>query len=139
MRITLKTPFDKLELLVKVQYDYTKPIVKHSIDEHGRSVVTRWRERKTTVTCRKFDEEKNPDSMTLYVGTTVCDYRDSKKYTRRKGREIAWANAIAAMVEDGFINRDEADVLQAAGLSYTNAVIDMTNGVENAQICRKVD
>lgn len=137
MRITLKTQFDKLELLVKVQYDYTKPIVKHILDEYGRNVVTTWRERKTTVTCRKFDEEKNPASKTLYVGTTVCDYRDMKKFSKRKGREIAWANAIAAMVEEGFINRDEADVLQAAGLSYTNAVIDMTKGVENAQICRK--
>lgn len=139
MRITLKTQFDKLELLVKVQYDYTKPIVKRSRDEYGRNVITTWRERKTTVTCRKFDEKKDPDSKTLYVGTTVCDYRDVKKFSRRKGREIAWANAIAAMVEEGFINRDEADVLQAAGLSYTNATIDMTQGVEKAMISRKVD
>lgn len=127
MRIILKTQDYSRELIVKIRYDKTKPQVKYSKDKYGRSIAIAWSENKTTVQCREYDPKQEPNSQTIYVGSTVCDYRDIKQYTRKIGREIAWDNCIIEMYNQNFITRNEAIQLQKCGLNATTSVIDMTD------------
>lgn len=130
MRITMKTQYDTLDLIVKIAYDYTDPIVKRTTDKYGREVITTWREHRTTVKCYEYSKK----STSCYVGTAICDYRDKKQYDKKKGREIAWANALEKMVNIGFIDKFEAFVLQSAGLNCTRAKIDMTDKKRGCRI-----
>lgn len=123
MRITLKTQYDTLDLIVKIVYDYTDPIVKHAKDKYGRDVTTTWREHRTTVKC--YEHGKSVDEC--YVGVSICDFHDNKQYDKKKGREIAWSNALEKMVNIGFIDKFEAFALKNVGLDCTSATIDLTN------------
>ena len=128
MRITIKNTINgdvqTKELIVKVQYDKTKPIVKHEKDEFGRNVFTIWQERKTTVSVQKYDPNKTA-SRTVYVGTTTCDYHDAKNYSKKLGKQIAWLNCINELVENNVVNGDEADALEAIELDATAFELDM--------------
>ena len=101
MRIIIKNSNRKnriRELIVKVLYDETKPIIKTQKDQYGRFIVTTWKERKTTVSAREYFPELEKDRMTVYYGTTVCDYRDAKQFNKKTGRCIAWMNCIDEIV-----------------------------------------
>jgi len=128
MRITIKNTINgdvqTKELIVKVQYDNTKPIVKHEKDEFGRNVFTIWQERKTTVSVQKYDPNKTA-SRTVYVGTTTCDYHDAKHNSKKLGKQIAWLNCINELVENNVVNGDEADALEAIELDATAFELDM--------------
>lgn len=123
MRITMKTQYDTLDLIVKIKYDYTDPMTKHVRDKYGRDVIIIWREHKTTVKCYEYGAK----DKSCYVGESVCDFRDSKQYDKKKGREIAWANALEKMVNIGFIDKFEALALKTVGLNCTRAKIDLTS------------
>ena len=130
MRITLKHTIDgkqvNRELIVKIQYDFTKPFVKTDKDQYGRWVITTWRERKTTVYVHEYDHEALPNSKTVYVGTTVCDYHDDKHYSKKTGRCLAWYNALDEMFKQGVIDEDEHDALSALELNATAYELDLT-------------
>ena len=128
MRITIKNTINgdvqTKELIVKVQYDKTKPIVKHEKDEYGRNIFTIWQERKTTVSVQKYDPDKTA-SRTVYVGTTTCDYHDAKRYSKKLGKHLAWLNCINELVENNVVTGDEADALEAIELDATAFELDM--------------
>lgn len=128
MRIIIKNSNRKnrvRELIVKVLYDETKPIVKTQKDQYGRLIVTTWKERKTTVSAREYFQEAKNDKMTVYYGTTVCDYRDAKQFNKKTGRCIAWMNCIDELYNHGVINEHEADMLDMIELDATSFEIDM--------------
>lgn len=132
MRITLKNTINgkekKRDLIVKIQYDFTKPLTatEPEKDEYGRTVIKVWREKRTTVSVYEFDPVREPESKTVYVGTTVCDYHDAKKYSKKKGRMIAWHNALDELIDKDIISHDEYDALFDLGLSATSYEIDFT-------------
>lgn len=128
MRIIIKNSNRKnriRELIVKVLYDETKPIVRTQKDQYGRLIVTTWKERKTTVSAREYFQEAKNDKMTVYYGTTVCDYRDAKQFNKKTGRCIAWMNCIDELYNHGVINEHEADMLDMIELDATSFEIDM--------------
>ena len=128
MRITIKNTINgkvsSKELIVKVQYDLSKPIVKKEKDKFGRFVFTAWQEKITTVCAHYYDPEKT-DSRTTWSGQTVCDYHDLKHYSKKYGKKLAWLNCINEMVADGAITSDEADALDCIDLNATSFVLDM--------------
>lgn len=128
MRIIIKDSSCKRktrELIVKVLYDQTKPIIKTQKDQYGRFIVTAWKERKTTVSAREYFPELEKDRMTVYYGTTVCDYRDSKQFNKKTGRCIAWMNCIDELLMNGVIDEHEADMLDKIELDATSFEVDM--------------
>lgn len=132
MRITIKNTVNgkvlSKELLVKVQYDKTKPIVKHETDQYGRSVFTVWKENITTVSCNEYDPEKT-SSYTTYTGTTTCDYHDAKKYSKKLGKQIAWLNCVDELLSNGVINEDEARALEMIKLDANVFELDMAKKI----------
>lgn len=126
MRIRIKNPDGTRELIVKVQYDFTDVKETYSTDEYGREVRYAWTEKITTVTCHEYDPDRIPASTSVFIGNAVCDYRDSKRFSKAKGRNIAWKNCITEMLDKGFVTKDEAIALFIVGTSGTNAEIDMT-------------
>lgn len=130
MRITIKHTINsevkQRDLIVKIQYDFTKPLTATETekDEYGRTVIKVWREKRTTVTVYEFDPVREPESKTVYVGTTVCDYHDVKKYSKKKGRIIAWHNALDELIDKNIISHGEYDVLFDLDLSATSYEID---------------
>lgn len=126
MRIRIKNPDGTRELIVKVQYDFTDVKEAFSKDEYGRDVRYTWTEKITTVQCHEYDPVSIPTSKSVFIGNAVCDYRDSKRFSKVKGRNIAWKNCIAEMLVKGFVTKDEAIALYIVGTSGTNAEIDMT-------------
>ena len=95
-------------------------------DEYGRDVCYHWTEKVTTVTCHEFDPTSIPTSKTSFVGNAICDYRDMKRFSKAKGRSIAWKNCIVEMLDKNFVTREEAIALSIVGTSGTIAEIDMT-------------
>ncbi len=126
MRIKIKNSKGTRELVVKVQYDFTDVKEACSTDEYGRDVCYRWTEKITTVTCHEYNPASIPTSKSVFVGNAICDYRDSKRFSKAKGRNIAWKNCIAVMVDKGFVTKEEAIALYLVGTSGTIAEIDMT-------------
>lgn len=126
MRIKIKNSNGTRELIVKVQYDLTDTKEAFGKDEYGRDVCYHWTEKVTTVTCHEFDPASIPTSKTSFVGNAICDYRDSKRFSKAKGRNIAWKNCIAEMLVKGFVTKEEAIALYIVGTSGTIAEIDMT-------------
>lgn len=128
MRITIKNTINgkvlSKELIVKVQYDKTKPIVKYEKDQYGREVFTVWQEKITTVSCHEYDSEKT-SSYTTYAGTTTCDYHDAKHYSKKLGKQIAWLNCVDELLSNGVINEDEADALDMIELDANVFELDM--------------
>lgn len=126
MRIKIKNPNGTRELIVKVQYDLTDMKEAFGKDKYGRDVCYTWTEKVTTVTCHEFDPADIPASKSVFIGNAVCDYRDSKRFSKAKGRNIAWKNCIAEMLVKGFVTKEEAIALYIVGTSGTIAEIDMT-------------
>ena len=126
MRIKIKNSNGTRELIVKVQYDFTDVKESYSTDEYGRDVHYTWTEKVTTVKCHEYDPASIPTSRSIFVGNAICDYRDSKRFSKAKGRNIAWKNCIAEMLVKGFVTEEEAIALYLVGTSGTNAEIDMT-------------
>ena len=126
MRIIIKNPNGTRELIVKVQYDLTDMKEACRKDEYGRDVRYTWTEKITTVTCHEFDPASIPTSKTVFVGNAICDYRDMKRFSKAKGRNIAWKNCIVEMLDKNFVTSEEAIALSIVGTSGTNAEIDMT-------------
>ena len=130
MRITLKRTIDgkqvNRELIVKIQYDFTKPFVKTDKDQYGRWVITTWRERKTTVYVHEYDHEALPNSKTVYAGTTVCNYYDDKHYSKKTGRRLAWLHTLDEMFMQGVIDEDEHDALSVLELNATAYELDLS-------------
>ena len=126
MRIIIKNPNGTRELIVKVQYDLTDMKEACRKDEYGRDVRYTWTEKITTVQCHEFDPASIPTSKTIFVGNAICDYRDMKRFSKSKGRNIAWKNCIAEMLDKNFVTSEEAIALSIVGTSGTNAEIDMT-------------
>ena len=126
MRIIIKNAKGTRELMVKVQYDFTDVKNAYGTDEYGRDVCYRWTEKVTTVKCHEYDPASTPASKTVFIGNAICDYRDNKRFSKAKGRNIAWKNCIAEMLDKGFVTKDEAIALYIVGTSGTNAEIDMT-------------
>ena len=126
MRIKIKNSNGTRELIVKVQYDFTDVKEACSTDEYGRDVCYRWTEKVTTVTCHEYNPASIPTSKSVFIGNAICDYRDSKRFSKAKGRNIAWKNCIAEMLVKGFVTEEEAIALYIVGTSGTNAEIDMT-------------
>lgn len=128
MRITIKNTINgkvqKKEMIVKVQYDPTKPYVKKEKDQFGRYVFTVWQEKVTTVSCHMYDPDKT-DSRTTYSGTTQCDYHDAKHYSKKYGKKLAWLNCITEMVNAGVVSADEADALDCIDLDATAFELDL--------------
>jgi hypothetical protein len=128
MRITIKNTINgkvlSKELIVKVQYDKTKPIVKYEKDQYGREVFTVWQEKITTVSCHEYDPEKT-SSYTTYTGTTTCDYHDAKYYSKKLGKQLAWLNCVDELLSNGVINEDEADALDKIELDANVFELDM--------------
>lgn len=128
MRITIKNTVNGKvlckELIVKVQYDETKPIVTYEKDKYGRSVFTVWKEKTTTVSCHEYDPEKT-SSYTIYAGITTCDYRDMKHYSKKLGRQIAWINCIKELYSNGVVNDEEARALRLIELDANVFELDM--------------
>lgn len=126
MRIIIKNTNGTRELIVKVQYDLTDMKEDCRKDEYGRDVCYTWTEKVTTVTCHEFDPADIPASKSVFIGNAICDYRDSKRFSKAKGRNIAWKNCIAEMLVKGFVTKEEAIALYIVGTSGTIAEIDMT-------------
>ena len=126
MRIKIKNSNGTRELIVKVQYDFTDVKEARSKDEYGRDVHYTWTEKVTTVKCHEYDPASIPTSKSIFVGNAICDYRDNKRFSKAKGRNIAWKNCIAEMLVKGFVTEEEAIALYIVGTSGTNAEIDMT-------------
>lgn len=126
MRIIIKNSNGTRELIVKVQYDLTDTKEAFGKDEYGRDVCYHWTEKVTTVTCHEFDPASIPTSKTSFVGNAICDYRDMKRFSKVKGRRIAWTNCIVEMLDKGFVTKEEAIALYMVGTSGTIAEIDMT-------------
>ena len=131
MRIKIKNSNGTRELIVKVQYDFTDVKEAYSTDKYGRDVHYTWTEKVTTVTCHEYDPAGIPASKSIFVGNAICDYRDSKRFSKAKGRSIAWKNCIAEMLDKGFVTKEEAIALYLVGTSGTNAEIDMTGNEIN--------
>ena len=129
MRIKIKNSKGTRELIVKVKYDLTDTKEAFSKDEYGRDVHYTWTEKITTVQCHEYDPVSIPTSKTVFVGNAICDYRDSKRFSKVKGRNIAWKNCIAEMLDKGFVTKEEAIALSIVGTSGTIAEIDMTGNV----------
>ena len=136
MRIKIKNSNGTRELIVKVQYDFTDMKEDCKKDEYGRDVHYTWTEKVTTVKCHEYDPASIPTSRSIFVGNAICDYRDSKRFSKAKGRNIAWKNCIAEMLVKGFVTEEEAIALYIVGTSGTNAEIDMTGYEIN--ISRKI-
>ena len=136
MRIKIKNSNGTRELIVKVQYDFTDVKESYSTDEYGRDVHYTWTEKVTTVKCHEYDPASIPTSRSIFVGNAVCDYRDNKRFSKAKGRNIAWKNCIAEMLVKGFVTEEEAIALYIVGTSGTNAEIDMTG--DEINIARKI-
>ena len=128
MRITIKQNDQKRTFIVKVQHDYTKPIVKHEQDEFGRDRYTIWRERKTTVRCHLWNEAEEPNSATVFVGTTVCKYQDNKTYKKSVGRGIAWCHCLGEMNKMGVFDFEAIKLLSPLTLDATSYEIDVDAG-----------
>ena len=126
MRIIIKNSNGTRELIVKVQYDLTDTKEAFGKDEYGRDVCYTWTEKVTTVTCHEFDPASIPTSKTSFVGNAICDYRDMKRFSKSKGRSIAWKNCLVEMLDKNFVTREEAIALSIVGTSGTIAEIDMT-------------
>lgn len=126
MRIKIKNSNGTRELVVKVQYDFTDVKEAYGTDKYGRDVCYRWTEKVTTVKCHEYDPASIPASKSVFIGNAICDYRDSKRFSKAKGRNIAWKNCIDEMYDKGFVTKEEAIALYIVGTSGTNAEIDMT-------------
>ncbi len=126
MRIIIKNPNGTRELKVKIQYDLTDMKEAFGKDKYGRDVCYHWTEKITTVTCHEFDPASIPTAKTVFVGNAICDYRDMKRFSKVKGRNIAWKNCLAEMLDKNFVTREEAIALSIVGISGTVAEIDMT-------------
>ena len=126
MRIIIKNANGTRELMVKVQYDFTDVKNAYGTDEYGRDVHYYWTEKVTTVKCHEYDPASIPASKSVFIGNAICDYRDSKRFSKAKGRNIAWKNCIAEMLDKGFVTKEEAIALYIVGTSGTIAEIDMT-------------
>ena len=129
MRIKIKNTNGTRELVVKVKYDLTDTKEAFGKDNYGRDVHYTWTEKITTVQCHEYDPVSIPTSKSIFVGNAICDYRDSKRFSKVKGRNIAWKNCIAEMLVKGFVTKDEAIALSIVGTSGTIAEIDMTGNV----------
>ena len=136
MRIKIKNSNGTRELIVKVQYDFTDVKEAYGTDEYGRDVCYTWTEKITTVKCHEYDPAGIPASKSVFIGNAICDYRDSKRFSKEKGRNIAWKNCIAEMFDKGFVTKEEAIALYLVGTSGTIAEIDMTGCEIN--ICRMI-
>ena len=126
MRIKIKNSKGTRELMVKVQYDYTDVKNAYGTDEYGRDVCYTWTEKVTTVKCHEYGPDSIPASKSVFIGNAICDYRDSKRFSKAKGRNIAWKNCIAEMLVKGCVTKEEAIALYIVGTSGTIAEIDMT-------------
>lgn len=126
MRITIKNSKGIRELIVKVQYNLTETKEAFGKDEYGRDVRYTWTEKVTTVKCHEYDPAGIPPAKTVFVGNAICDYHDKKRFSKKKGRNIAWTNCLAEMLDKDFITKDEALALILVGTSCTSAELDMT-------------
>lgn len=126
MRIRIKNYNGTRELIVKVQYDLTDMKEAFGKDEYGRDVCYHWTEKVTTVTCHEYGPDSIPTSRSVFIGNAICDYRDMKRFSKAKGRNIAWKNCIVEMLDKNFVTREEAIALSIVGTSGTIAEIDMT-------------
>lgn len=126
MRIRIKNYNGTRELIVKVQYDLTDMKEAFGKDEYGRDVCYHWTEKVTTVTCHEYGPDSIPTSRSVFIGNAICDYRDMKRFSKSKGRSIAWKNCLVEMLDKNFVTREEAIALSIVGTSGTIAEIDMT-------------
>lgn len=115
MILTVKDKNDRQKYVIKIQYDWTKPIMTQTKDEWQRLITTTWRERKTTVTITPWNENGEPVSRTIFMGTTTCHYKD--KYDKRVGREVAFRRCLTEMYEQEAIDEDEFIAMTMADLS----------------------
>ena len=135
MRIKIKNSKGTRELMVKVQYDFTDVKEACSTDEYGRDVSYRWTEKVTTVKCHEYGPDSIPTSRSVFIGNAICDYRDRKRFSKEKGRSIAWTNCIVEMFDKGFVTQEEALALYIGGVTGTIVEIDMTG--DKIKISRK--
>ena len=136
MRIKIKNSNGTRELIVKVQYDFTDVKNAYGTDKYGRDVHYYWTEKITTVKCHEYDPADIPASKTVFIGNAICDYRDSKRFSKEKGRSIAWTNCIVEMFDKGFVTQKEALALYIGGITGTIVEIDMTD--DKVKISRKI-
>ena len=136
MRIIIKNANGTRELMVKVQYDFTDVKNAYGTDEYGRDVHYYWTEKITTVKCHEYGPDSIPTSRSVFIGNAICDYRDSKRFSKEKGRSIAWTNCIVEMFDKHFVTQEEALALYIIGISGTIVEIDMTG--DKVKICRKI-
>jgi len=136
MRITIKNSQGTRELIVKVQYGLTDTKEAFGKDEYGRDVRYTWTEKITTVKCHEYDPAGIPSSKTIFVGNAICDYHDKKRFSKKKGRSIAWTNCLAEMLDKDFVTKEEALALILVGTSCTSAELDMTGN--EIKITRKI-
>lgn len=136
MRIIIKNPNGTRELIVKVQYDFTDMKEAFGKDKYGRDVHYYWTEKVTTVKCHEYGPDSIPTSRSVFIGNAICDYRDMKRFSKAKGRNIAWKNCLAEMLDKGFVTKEEARALSIVGISGTIAEIDMTG--DEINIARKI-
>ena len=136
MRITIKNSQGTRELIVKVQYSLTETKEAFGKDEYGRDVRYTQTEKVTTVKCHEYDPAGIPSSKTVFVGNAICDYHDRKRFSKKKGRAIAWTNCLAEMLDKDFVTKEEALALILVGTSCTSAELDMTG--KDIKITRKI-
>ena len=136
MRIKIKNSKGTRELVVKVQYDFTDVKNSYGTDEYGRDVCYSWTEKVTTVKCHEYDPASIPASKSVFIGNAICDYRDRKRFSKEKGRSIAWTNCIVEMFDKGFVTQEEALALYIGGVTGTIVEIDMTG--DTVMISRKI-
>ena len=75
-----------------------------SKDKYERTVYTTWEERDTLVFVSEWTK-KMPDALAKFVGIAHCSYKD--KFSRRKGKEIAYLKALRKVLEMNVINGNE--------------------------------
>ena len=136
MRIIIKNANGTRELMVKVQYDFTDVKNAYGTDEYGRDVHYYWTEKVTTVKCHEYGPDSIPTSRSVFIGNAICDYRDRKRFSKEKGRSIAWTNCIVEMFDKGFVTQEEALALYIGGVTGTIVEIDMTG--DKIKISRKI-
>lgn len=88
--------------IIKVKYT---EIEKESAykDKYNRLVQTFWTEHATNVTIEEVTEKLT--SSLVFKGYAYCSYKDT--YSKKVGKELAYYNAVSAMVKANVIDSDE--------------------------------
>lgn len=100
MRLTISTG---RTFIIKVRYR-TEDKVKIQEDQYHRTVTTTWKEHNTVVAIDELKDHVN--TACVYKGYAYCSYKDT--FSKKAGREIAYYNAVTAMLRDGVITEEES-------------------------------